>query len=215
MGKKNGKASDVDADLPAGAESSKADPGPAAPTGASVPAEPSPESMERSGDLAAKIKAAREMPTDGRANYDFRYCEPCVFVDNDGEEYDARLLPLPTNKGELMQVPAMQDPFKEIQQIHRLPSARRAKALVEYNRKLMDTVPAMAIRGEEVRLVSYQGRLMYAADICGREVPCANLMVNFSRKGGEDWKPKNSARPKEFVPHGLPTGIVPHFYFKA
>ena|SRR3990167_5184952 len=167
-------------------------------------------------EIAAKQKAARQMPVNGLAKYDYRHCVECVFVENDGEEYPARILPLPVNKGELSEAPAIKDPLKDMFKIQKLPAARRVKAMAEYNLRLQATVPVLLIKGEEVRLARYEGMLFPVVEVGEKEMPAANLMVNFSRKdGGENWCPKGGVRPKEFVPHGLPTGVVPHFYIKA
>ena len=203
-------AAKAEAEAKAKAEAEAKAAGAAPAASASIPMEEMPESPE---EIAAKQKAAREMPVNGRAVYDYRYCHECIYVENDGEEYPARILPLPVNKGELSEVPAIKDPLKDMVKIQKLPAARRVKAMLEYNKRLQETVPCLLIKGEEVRLCRYKGLLFPAIEIADKEFPAANLMVNFSHKtGGENWCPKNGVRPKECVPHGLPSGMVPHFY---
>lgn len=203
----------ADAEAKAAADAAKAEAKAKADAEKSIPLEQRGSSPE---ELAAKQKAAREMPVNGLAKYDYRHAVECVFVDNDGEEYPARILPLPTNKGELTRVPAIKDPLRDMVKIQKLPAARRVKALLEYNKRLEQTVPCLLLKGEEVRLCEYNGMLFPAVEVADREMPAANLMVNFSRKDlGENWCPKSGVRPKEFVPHGLPTGTVPHFYLKG
>lgn len=162
-----------------------------------------------------KREAARRMPKHGLAAYDYRYGRACTFVDNDGQEYDARILPMPVNKGEVVEIPAIMSPTAEMAKIEALPATQRAKAMLAFQRRLGETVPALELNGEVRQLARYQDLLCWTTPVGNTLVPCANLMVNFARKtGGENWQPRNRVRPREFVPHGLPTGVVSHFVLK-
>ncbi|MCZ7645288.1 MAG: hypothetical protein M5U26_08390 [Planctomycetota bacterium] len=176
-----------------------------------IPMERMPKPVE---ELVKAMKAAREMPLQGLHAYDYRYGVRCVFVAKDGEEYDARMLPLPVNKGTLLEIPLILDPAKAYAELGRMPAAQRVKAHKELTENLSKTAPALDIKGETKRLVEYRGMLLHGLQINGKWVPAAHLMVNFSRKGGQEWKSKHFVRPKEFVPHGMASGIVPHFYLK-
>ncbi len=159
--------------------------------------------------------AARDMPKHGLAAYDYRYGRACSYIDNDGAEYDARILPMPVNKGEVVEIPAIMSPTAEMQKIEALPATQRAKAMLAFQRRLGETVPALEINGEVRQLARYEDLLCWTTPVGNTLVPCVNLMVNFARKtGGENWQPRNRVRPWDFVPHGLPTGVVPHFVLK-
>jgi len=145
-----------------------------------------------------------------------------IYVDNDGQEYKAKISPVPTNKGALAEIPVIEDPQKEFAAIAVLPLEKQIQAVAELQTKLKSADKAIALNGKLVRLTEYKGVLMYTTE---RQVgegraaktvrsPAANLLVNFEKneKKPANWVSVHSVRPVEHV-SGAAKGeaTIPHF----
>ncbi|MCW8128921.1 MAG: hypothetical protein KIS92_00925 [Planctomycetota bacterium] len=215
---------------PAGNDGSAPIPSAAAQANASAPeaatAEKEPAEKE-AADKAADKKAAQkfERRNEGRfapgGPMDYERhpegkgmkCVAVIFVDNDGAQYPARILPLPTNRGNLTEIPSLADPYTTLQKITRLPLEKQVEALREYHEALAKPAPALLLNGTVVRLVEHDGELHKTMEKGDGFIPVVDLLVNFSKRPDkEDWKLRQNVRPEAFA--GLPAKgekPIPHY----
>ena len=122
------------------------------------------------------------------------------YIDSDGEEYDAKIPPLPLNKGNIGEVPPFENPEEEYGKVAKLPMNQQMKALQALQEKLSTPSKAFFINGESKRLVEYEGHLFMAIERKGNLIPQTSILVNFAKKGQRpNWQAIRGARPKEFV----------------
>lgn len=132
------------------------------------------------------------------------YYRPCVFVDQHGKEYEAKIIPLPTNKGELKQIPKIL-PNKvndEMQKIQRLPIDDQVVALEKLHVEMRASRPVLRINNEIRPLIQHGDLLCNETDFHGTQVPCMDLLVNVNsgKEGKEpDWRYAARVIPFDFV----------------
>lgn len=142
---------------------------------------------------------------------------PAIYVDSDRQEYDARICPLPTNKGVIGAIPSIDDPQKAFAAISLLPLEQQIKAVQELQAKLATPEKALLLNGKTLRLMEYKGHLLYTLDLGNKRVPCAELYVNFKKDGksADNWKTVSSVLPRENVSFADQDRTVPHFKLKG
>lgn len=145
---------------------------------------------------------------------------PAVFVDALGSEYEARISPLPVNKGDMVDVPALENQDAEFAKLRTMDPVSQVRELKRLQSILSSPAKAFVLNGELTRLTQYQGRwcktILITDEVTkqSNRYPVCDLIVNFSRNTQRpEWKPIASVRPREFVPSAPPgSRQVPHFY---
>lgn len=124
-----------------------------------------------------------------------------IFVDSDGSEYPGRMLPVPLNKGTRVDVPLVVNYANEINKIGELPREKQVAAIAELNENVKKSSPAIIIKNRTIDLFEHKGVLMWVThDANGKNIPCADLMINVSKKeNNEEWKHRSRVIPAEYV----------------
>ncbi len=142
----------------------------------------------------------------------------CTYISADGEEYEARIIPLPTNKGTVIKVPSIL-PSKyqdEVAKVGQLKIEKQMEAFAALHAEMQKSRPALKIYNEVKPLHEYKGILLHETEFRGAKVPCANLQVNLNCKTKPkqpDWRDTAKVLPQEFV--GTPgAGQKGKAYFK-
>lgn len=123
-----------------------------------------------------------------RANY-----KKAIYVTCDGDKLDARVIPAPTRKGAVVQIPKMMpdDVAREQSRIAQLPMEKRLGASSRLVEAMSSARPALNINGNYVPLVLHDGELFSETEFQGVKVACADLLINVNTgKIGyrEDWR---------------------------
>lgn len=140
-----------------------------------------------------------------------KLCDPeqqvkAIFVDANGDEFPARILPVPINKGVIIQVPLVVNYVDEMQKIATLPREKQVQAVKELNEKAGKSTPALSINNRIIDLCEYgpDKMLCWAGhDAEGKNVPVCDLMVDYTVKtfdgAPEILKHRSRVLPAEYV----------------
>lgn len=147
--------------------------------------------MAKNDKAPEKAEMPKELPSDDvrlRANY-----RKAVYVSCEGDQLDAKMIPLPARKGRLTEIPVMleADIQREQARIAQLPLEKRLNAQVELTKSLAKGRPALAINGGYMPLVKLGNDLFHEAEFQGAKVACADLLINLNtnREGTvENWQ---------------------------
>lgn len=107
----------------------------------------------------------------------------CIFKSPSGQEFPAKLLPLPTNKGTLTKVSKVKDVpglFAAVGQMRN--EVERHKAYMQAVEDARAECPALLINGNVWRLMEVDGRLYKTCTKDGNDRACADLMVNVGHR---------------------------------
>lgn len=106
-----------------------------------------------------------------------------VFVDANGKEWAAKVIPLPLNKATIVRLPDMEGAQREAARILTLPFEQQAKAFAEFSGKAKEKIYlSMQHSGERAEIVEVDGKLQFVTEHRGRRVPCRDLLINYSEK---------------------------------
>lgn len=138
-----------------------------------------------------------------------------IYVSANGDEFPGRILPVPINKGTVIDVPLVTNFQDECNKIALLPREKQVAAFAELNGRMSKTAKAISLNGRLIDLQQWNDILCWSThDADGKNVPCCDLMVNFGLKEEiPDWKHVSRVMPKEFV--GIaPKGQKGRIHFK-
>lgn len=148
-----------------------------------------------------EARAAWEAAFNERFGYEnIKECKPflarlkyhdAVYVDNDGQEYRAKLCPIPWNKVREATIPAVADFGAEMERIQRLSPEQQVRAHQELMERNGKQVKAILQNGKYIRLFEAKPGV-YVPTVPRNvgsgptartiDVPVGNLIVDFSRK---------------------------------
>lgn len=146
--------------------------------------------------VAAPVKAESAADRTKREARELRdkMCDPenqvkCTFVDVDGSEYPARILPVATNKGTLIDIPGVrpENVSDEYKKLAALPVEKQLAAVGDLQKRMASTKKAIMINNQLRELAEIPGvGLCWTTEFKGMIVPCCDLMVNVSKKEGQE-----------------------------
>lgn len=110
--------------------------------------------------------------------------EEVVYVDSDGSEYQAKICPLPTNKGVVIDIPQVKNPMEEFAKIAGMPIEKQAAAFAELQSKIATAAKGFSCNGNITRLAETKGRLCKSIEVGDKTVAAPDLLVDFGEKKG-------------------------------
>lgn len=136
-----------------------------------------------------------------------------IYVDTDGREFPAKIVPIPTNKYPVVMLPAVRDPAAELRKISEMQPEQQMEAFRLYQERMANGVKNLRIGKRYMPIVDYRGIDVLAMEVNGKLIPAPELLVNISDTTEvEQLVLKHHIRPEEYAsksPRG--THQVPYF----
>lgn len=186
--------------------------------------ESAPEPQE-TGAAVAEAKPAQKQDFLPGGRFAHKATDPkvayldAVYVENDGQEYEAKICPLPWNKCHEEEQPPAGDMKAELAELASLVGNRRKERFDEINAKWskMQRVLVNDQTGEVMRLAEYKGHTFAGLEDGQMLRPCVDMLINFSRdperkESSDKWVFKACVLPIEHVRKPAKGGFPPcHF----